>query len=97
VAYLCASFRRIAWSIIVIPTQRSPEAAMNAHDNTESNERRAETDAISANATSEDIRPRTRLGAQLLELRRAGIAAGIPLLSWEEIEEEREEQRRTFP
>jgi|ThiBio_1000_plan_1041568.scaffolds.fasta_scaffold66786_2 hypothetical protein len=70
---------------------------MNAQDNTESDERRADADAIAANATIDDIRPRTRLGAQLLELRRAGIAAGIPLLSWEEIEKEREEQRRVFP
>jgi hypothetical protein len=66
---------------------------MNAHDNPESDERRAEADAVTANATSDDIRPRTRLGAQLLERRRAIIAAGIPLLNWEEIDAEVVERR----
>jgi len=40
------------------------------------------------------IRPRTQLGEQLLQRRRAIVASGIPLLTWREIDEELNEQRR---
>ncbi|HVX29215.1 MAG TPA: hypothetical protein VHA53_01955 [Nitrolancea sp.] len=66
---------------------------MSAHDDIESDERRMDADAITAHDSTDDIRPRTRLGAQLLERRRAIIAAGIPLLSWDELEAEIAERR----
>ena len=42
------------------------------------------------------MKPKTKLGARLLELRAQAIAKGMRLLSWDEINEEVRKRRGNF-
>ncbi|HEX3723334.1 MAG TPA: hypothetical protein VHV31_11110 [Nitrolancea sp.] len=70
---------------------------MNSSHHDDSNESPPIEDAFdpdTAPSRLNAVQPRTELGARLLQRRRAIIAAGIPLLSWQEIEAELNEQRQ---